>query len=235
MQSARSLPAIGLLLAAAGLSVSESTAQERELRDLGDFDSIAVSGVDLKIRQGDDFVVEVFGSGDLESLVTEITDGTLQIHRRRGTAGFFGLFAPHYSVDVTLPRLEALSAGGGADVTVDGRITGEQLDITSSGGSDVSIEVAVSTLNVHAAGGSDVRLSGSARAANLQTNGGSDVDGRNFVAITVDVSSSGGSDSYFGVEDELTGNVSGGSDVVYTGEPALVSVNKSVDSDVIRR
>lgn len=235
MRSTRSLTGIGLLLAVAGLGLSETTAQERELRDLRDFHAIAVHGVDLTVRQGDEFIVDVRGSSDLDALVTEVADGTLEIHRRRGADGFFGLFAPDFAASVTLPRLESLTAGGGADVTVDGLITGEQLSITSSGGSDVRIEVAVNTLNVQSSGGADIRLSGSARAANLQTSGGSDIDGRNFTGATVNVSSSGGSDAYFGVEDELTGTVSGGSDVIYTGEPALVSVNASGGSDLVKR
>ena len=221
--------AVQLILLSASLP---AYAQQTETRPLADFTSVAVGGgIDLFLRQGDRFVVEV-SSEDLADIVTEVHTGTLEISRPK--RGFFD-WGDHGSVRVTLPSLAALTASGGSDVATEGSFSGDKLRLVASGGSDVVIDVSVATLDVQASGGSDVRLSGSARSARVQSSGGSDLNASGLMADEADVNSSGGSDLSIGVRDKIVGNASGGSDVSYTGEPSTVNVNSSGGSDVSRR
>ena len=50
-----------------------------------------------------------------------------------------------------------------------------------------------------------------------------------------DIQSSGGADIAVGVSEQLVAQASGGSDIVYTGEPAMVSVNASGGADITQR
>jgi hypothetical protein len=210
-------------------------AQDRETRDLTGFNAVAVGGgINLFVRQGQPFRVEVAASdGDLDEIVTEVNAGKLEIRRRR-PAGFLD-FGDRGTVSVTLPTLAALTASGGSDVKAQGTFSSDGLELVASGGSDMSIEVAVTELNVEASGGSDLTLSGNAKSARVQSSGGSDLNASKLTVDEADVHSSGGSDLSIGVRDKLVANASGGSDIHYTGQPGNVQVNSSGGGSINRR
>ena len=205
---------------------SPADAQQRQTRSLTGFDAIEVGGgIDLVVRKGDTFVVEVAADqDDLAKIVTEVVDKTLQIKRK---SSFFD-WGHGGTVYVTLPALVALDASGGSDAKTEGTFSSDNLAIGASGGSDLNIDVAAGTLSVEASGGSDIRLSGTARSAHVESSGGSDLNASALTADEADVDSSGGSDLTIGVvRQKITGEASGGSDVTYSGTPGSVSVNTS--------
>jgi hypothetical protein len=211
-------------------------AAESEIRPLDGFNAVAVSGgIDLVVRQGQPFRVEVTADdGELANVVTEVRGGSLEI-RRKQPSGWFN-WGDAGSVNVTLPALVALTASGGSGVKAEGTFTSDALKLVASGGSDLGIEVAVGSLDVESSGGSDLTLSGSARTARVQSSGGSDLNASRLTVDDADVQSSGGSDLALGtVRNKIAGNASGGSDVSYSGQPATVDVDSSGGSDVSRR
>lgn len=218
------------------LPASHATAEDREARNLTGFDAVAVGGgIDLFVRQGEPFRVEVAASdGKLGEIVTEVVDGKLDIRRRRPSA--FLDWGDPGTVSVTLPSLAALTASGGSDVKAEGTFSGDELELVASGGSDVAIDVAVTSLKVTVSGGSDLSVSGSARSAEVQSSGGSDLNASKLTVDEADVQSSGGSDlTLGGVRSKLVANASGGSDVHYTGNPASVQVNSSGGGSINKR
>ncbi len=224
------------LVFAALIAASPAGAQQRETRPLEGFDAIEVGGgIDLFVRQGAVFVVEVEAEeDDAAEIVTEVRNRTLEI-RRKGSFNFFSWGGDPGAVHVTLPTLVSLTASGGSDVRSEGTFTSDSLDIVASGGSDVAIDVSAGTLEAVASGGSDIRLSGTARSATVHSSGGSDLNASQFTANEVDVHSSGGSDLSIAVRDKIVANASGGSDVAYSGQPTVVNVNASGGADVRHR
>ena len=212
---------------------SAADAQQRQSRPLTGFDAVAVGGgIDLVLRKGDSFVVEVAASeDDAARIVTEVVDKTLRIGRK---SNFFHWGAGG-TVYVTMPTLVSLDASGGSDVKTEGTFTSDNMRVVASGGSDLTIDVAAGILAVEASGGSDMRLSGTARSARVQSSGGSDLNASELTADEADVDSSGGSDLAIGVRQKIVGDASGGSDVTYTGTPASVNVNTSGGSEVHHR
>ena len=227
-------PLILMSLAAAPLP---AIAQERESRPLTGFNAVEVGGgIDLFLRQGDVFAVEVEAEdGDVAEIVTELRDDTLVIRRKSSFGGFFSWGDDDGAVRVTLPALVALTASGGSDATTEGTFSSDDLELTASGGSDLAIDVAVASLQAQASGGSDMRLSGSARAARVHASGGSDLDASRLTVEEADVHSSGGSDLSIAVRDRIIGDASGGSDITYTGSPQTIDVDTSGGADVRRR
>jgi hypothetical protein len=210
-------------------------AQQRDVRNLSGFHSVSVGGgLDLFLRRGDTFVVEVDTDEEPSEIITEVRDGTLDVRRDRPWFDFFG-DSDEGEVYVTMPTLQALTASGGSDVRVEGSFAGDALRITASGGSDVELDAAVNSVEVQASGGSDVELSGSAHTARLQSSGGSDVDAERFTADEANVESSGGSDVAISVRNSIAGRASGGSDITYTGQPGSVNVEASGGGEVTRR
>lgn len=215
---------------------ASANAQERESRPLAGFDAVEVGGgIDLFLRQGTGFVVEVEADDEeAAEIVTEVLGKTLEI-RRKSSFKFFGWSGDLGPVHVTLPALVSLTASGGSDVKTEGTFTGDNLKVVASGGSDVVIDVSAGTVDVQASGGSDLTLTGSARSASVQSSGGSDLNASRFTADEAQVQSSGGSDLSIAVREKISGDASGGSDVTYTGQPSSVNVNTSGGSDVHHR
>jgi hypothetical protein len=208
-------------------------AQQRQSRPLTGFDAIEVGGgIDLVVRKGDAFVVEVVASeDDAAKIVTEVIDKTLQIKRK---SNFFD-WSGGGTVNVTMPTLVSLDASGGSDVKTEGTFASDNLRIAASGGSDLTIDVAAGALQLEASGGSDMRVSGTARSARVESSGGSDLNASALTADEADVESSGGSDLTISVRQKIVGDASGGSDVTYSGTPSSVNVNTSGGSEIHHR
>ena len=209
-------------------------AQDAQVRELDGFDAIAVGGgIDVQVQQGDRFLVEVEGD-DADEVTTEVRSGTLHIGVDRS---FFGIFdwGSDADVRIVMPVVRSIVASGGSDITSVGTISGKELNVQSSGGSDVSLAVSVDNVTVQTSGGADVELSGTAGMAALQTSGGSDMNARALVARAANVQSSGGSDIEITVSDSIVARASGGSDITYLGEPSAVDVSSSGGGDVRHR
>jgi hypothetical protein len=191
------------------------------------------------VEQGDSFLVEVVSpSDDADDVITEIRDDTLVIRRDRSffnSLNWFGIGGRRDSVNVTLPELISLSASGGSNVKGEGTIAADELDISTSGGSDLALKVDADSLEISTSGGSDMTVSGSTDRVRVQTSGGSDLHAGDLEAKEANLTSSGGSDIEITVLERLTATASGGSDIQYRGDPAYVDINDSGGADVSRR
>jgi hypothetical protein len=199
-------------------------AQQRESRALAGFDAIEVGDhVDLFVRRGDGFVVEVEApEGRAAKVLTEVVDGTLQIGREESFDwGELG------SVHITLPVLVSLVASSTSDVTTEGTFASDNLRIVASGSTNVTIDVAVGALDVEATDASDLRLSGSARSARVQSSGRSGLNASRLTTDEADIETSGVSHTSIAVRQKLVADASGGSSISYGGEPGSVSANTS--------
>jgi hypothetical protein len=228
--------------AAAILLASTAAQAETEERALVDFDAIEVGGaIDVELTQGTEFsvVVETGEDGELEDVITDVRNGTLHIERewrdRRGWGwpGWDG--DSDIVVYVTLPTLTELEVSGGSGVRTAGTFTGDELDITTSGGSEAELDVIVDRLELTTSGGSDVEISGTANYLEADSSGGSDLEASKLVAVEVDANSSGGSDLAVNVTETLYAHASGGSDIDYEGDPKNRDIDTSGEGDVRRR
>lgn len=226
MKTHHGLLAASVLLLPFASMPAAADAQPRQSRPLTGFDAVEVGGgIELILRKGDAFVVEVAASeDDAAKIVTEVAGKTLKISRKTG----FFQWGGGGAVYVTLPTLVSLDASGGSHVKTEGTFASDNLAIGASGGSDLTIDVAVGALALDASGGSDIRLSGTARSVRVESSGGSDLNASALTADEADVKSSGGSDLAIGVvRQRIVGEASGGGDVTYSGTPASVNVSTS--------
>lgn len=217
------------ILAATACAAAQAETERRELRGFTAID--AGGGVNVDVRIGDEFLVEVESDEDLEDVETEVRNGTLHIGIDRDGFGW-GDWQDAYHVLVVMPALEELEASGGVDVTVSGVVTGAELSIDASGGADVEVEVAVNRLDIEASGGADVEVSGTATTAYARSSGGSDLDARRLEATDAELRASGGADLAMGVSGTLDASASGGSDIDYYGSPEVLDEDASGSSDI---
>jgi hypothetical protein len=114
---------------------------------------------------------------------------------------------------------------GGGDVKITSRGNTSDAKINISGGGDLAMELNAEKLKCSLSGGGDATLSGQAGNVDISLNGGGDLNARDLQSGIIAFQVSGGSDIHVSVSKELTGQISGGGNVYYTGNPAKVTVD----------
>ncbi|MEM9887386.1 MAG: head GIN domain-containing protein [Bacteroidota bacterium] len=205
---------------------------KKETRNVASFDEISVEdGLNVYIRMGSRQEVIVEADENILDLIeTEVSGDRMRAYVSKSVRN-----AKEMNIYVTVTALEALSSSGGSDVFSKGTIKLDELYIKSSGGSDISLNLDVDYLKCETSGGSDAKLIGAAKKIELSCSGGSDFEGKELIVQKAKVRTSGGSDSYIHVQDELDIQASGASDVYLFGNPKIVNKRVSGASDFHRR
>jgi hypothetical protein len=220
--------------AAAQKTVYDPNAQLRTVRD---FHSVQVSGgIDLFLSPGDEAVaVSASEEKYRDRIRTEVENGVLKIYFdwKEGRNFMMG-GNKKLRAYVSFRQLRSLSASGGCDVQVEGKIQSEEFSLNVSGGSDFEGALDVRRLKVHQSGGADIQASGRAANITIDASGGSDFSGFGLETETCEIEASGGSDVEISVSKELSARASGASDIRYKGTPT-VNMNSSGASSISRR
>lgn len=209
---------------------------DTETRDVSGFTGIDVSGgINVDIRMGNEFLVEVDSDEDVDDIITEVRGDTLHLRVDRDWNDRGWNWNIDYNAVIVMPALTEVEASGGSDVRVIGTVTGDEFELSASGGSDVEIDLAVGELDVSLSGGTDVELSGTANRATIRTSGGSDLDARELQVKNADLRASGGSDLVVTVLETLDARASGAADITYYGDPDVLDSDESGGSDISHR
>ena len=211
------------VLLAFTLPALSSLAQQTKAVAVNNFNEISVSsGIDLYLTQGNSESIKIVTSNEHMNKVLVEKNGT-RLNIRYGTKNnWSGMFKDReIKVYINFKNLQALTASGGSDVNSQRTINVPRMTITSSGGSDIELDLITNNLEITSSGGSDINLRGKATNMNITSSGGSDVDAKEFTVENARVSSSGGADVEIYVTKALDVTASGGSDVSYKGNPAV--------------
>lgn len=185
--------------------------------DLPAFTAIDLGGgLEATVRQGAPGLV-LEGDDNIVRLYEVTVDGeVLKVHPKNGV-----LLSPSRPVTalITLPVLRKVDASGGVDVLVESGVE-KELALDLSGGVDFKAgALALAALKLEASGGVKVELSGAAEAADLDLSGGVKLDAQALAAKTVTLDASGGCNVDVTATQAISGEVSGGVDIVVRGNP----------------
>ncbi|MFW5754056.1 MAG: head GIN domain-containing protein, partial [Marinilabiliaceae bacterium] len=211
-------------------------AQNREERKVKDrFTGVEVSsGVDLVVEQGQNTEIVVEASSDhIDDVKTQVRNGVLKVDMSSGVMNWFKNRSA--TVYVTMPVVEKLSASGGADLKSNGTIHSEDIEVYSSGGADVEIEIQATRAVLNSSGGADIVARGETEHLEASASGGSDIKARKLNAKFVTASSSGGADVEVYASEEMRASASGGADVNCYGPGQMMEKSTSGGGDVTRR
>jgi len=195
-----------------------------EVRDVGGFDSIALSGgFKVLVRQGAQSRVEVKTDRNLQSYIeTRIVDGkkgrTLEISPKRGYE-VQGTVRPEIVLD--LAQLRNISVAGSGDVRVEAMKTGEVSASVAGSGDVLFVDLSSERLGVKVAGSGTVTAHGRSSSLNLSIAGSGDVRARGFLAEEVKVSIAGSGDAEVNASKALKVSIAGSGDVGYLGSPEI--------------
>lgn len=211
------LPLIPLLAAAIALAACSArddgprTTQTRAVAPFTRIDNR--DSVDVRLHVGEPRRVSVrAGAEVIDDVGTEVRHGTLQVTFDRDG------FRDHDTVvEVSVPRLSGIEAGGSGDVDADG-IRADAFEVRSDGSGDVGLEGSVGRLGLSMDGSGEVDAAGlSARVARVLVGGSGDAAVRAAERLDVDIQGSG--DVRYDGDPALTRRVDGSGELSRAGGP----------------
>ncbi len=189
-------------------------------RSVADFTKVkGAAGIDVYLTEGTENKVTVEADENLMELIeTEVEGGKLRIRAIQNIGR-----AKAKKVHVTYVNLSSIEASSGADVIGNSVIKSETLNLDTSSGADLELEILSSEVFAETSSGSDMKLSGKATTLRAKASSGSDLDARELLVATCNADASSGADIKVNVKDQLTAEASSGGDVHYYGDPAAVT------------
>jgi len=200
---------------------------EREISD--NFTEIKVSrGLDVYLTQSDDVSLKVQADENLHDIImTKVENNVLRIYADENIKR-----ASSKKVMVSFKDISKISASSGSDVYSTNTITTESLELSTSSGSDMELDVDTHTIECKASSGSDLRLSGKTDKLYADASSGSDIKAGNLKTSTCEARASSGADITVNTSKELYAKASSGGDIKYYGNPDKVSKKDGASSSI---
>lgn len=205
----------------------EVITEERDIN--GTFTTIkATEGLNVYLTQEDTESIVVEADENLQELIlTEVIDGVLKIHTKQNIGRFTSK-----KVMVSFKSVSSIISTSGSDVYSTNTITAENLELKSTSGSDMKLEVNTSVLNCKSTSGSDLRLSGKTNKLIAEATSGSDIKASDLIAESSTVKATSGADISVNTSKELTAKATSGGDIRYYGNPEKVNTSDNVSGSI---
>ena len=225
------------IIACIGMAANGNS-DKTETRQVSNFNGIKVStGIDLYITMGTVEEVKITADDEIiDDLITEVKDGTLRIYMKQKTNWFnWNSGNQTRKAYVTVKELQEIEASSGSDVKSENTLNGENLKVSASSGSDVTLDIHYKNFSLDTSSGSDAKISGKTKNLEVSASSGSDIKAQDLESTICKASASSGSDITVSVTEELQASASSGSDVNYYGNPPSKDINESSGGDVNKK
>ena len=190
--------------------------QNSEVRELGNFDKITLSGNSkVFLTPGTPQNVRVESKNDLGDIKTVVSNGKLNIDGKPS------------SIYITIPAIQDISISGYGEMRADSMFNSDKLSLDISGKGKIILPVQASAIDVNISGYGKMKLSGQAETIHLKVSGNGTLDASNLKVANADVDISGVGKATIDVKDKLDMSISGVGSVYYKTEPAQISRNVS--------
>lgn len=201
--------------------------EDRNVR--ASFTSIkATEGLDVYLTQSDTESITVKADSNLHELIlTEVEDGVLKIHTKENIGR-----ASSKRVNVSFKDISSITSTSGSDVYSTNTINTERLDLKSTSGSDMKLDVNTSVLHCKSTSGSDLKVSGKTVKLVAEATSGSDIKAADLKAESSEVKATSGADITVNTSKELTARATSGGDVKYYGNPKKVDKSDSSSGSI---
>jgi len=161
-----------------------------------------------------------------EEIDLEVKKNTLKISSNsiKRTSG--------YIVYLSYKNLTSIDASGVIEINGKDKIVTDNFIIESSGASSIELILAVKKLSIDISGASELKLSGSADTNYIDISGASDLQAYELKTNYTYVDISGAGCAKVNASEEISGDVSGASDLKYLEEPAKLMIDASGVADI---
>lgn len=213
------------------------------------FTAISVaSGIQLFLTQGEQSIVVEAYENIHEVLDVFVEKNTLKIQFKKK----FNIQGKHDTkVYVSTPNIHSIIASGGSKVQIEnglrvdnlsvvisgggsiaGDLSSKEVSIALSGGGHADMQVESSSLSIIGSGGSRFILSGEAAKGSLVLSGGSRLQGEKLSIDRLNATISGGGTAKLNVQSDISCTLSGGSKLLYKGNPSIDKLISSGGSKI---
>ena len=191
----------------------------------------ATEGLDVYLTQGNEESITVEADENLHDLIlTDIEDGVLKIHTSKNIGR-----ASSKKVMVTFKEVSGITSTSGSDVFSTNTINADHLELKSTSGSDMKLDVSTENLICKSTSGSDMKLSGKTEKLTAEATSGSDIKAGNLIAESSQVKATSGADITVNTSKELTASASSGGDIKYYGNPEKIDKNNSSSGSIRKK
>lgn len=136
---------------------------------------------------------------------------------------------------ITMPAIEDIQLSGGSHAVIEDFNSSNDFSAKLSGGSGLDGTFTASGTELSLSGGSRITLSGSGDTLVIDSSGGSRVNLNDFPVSDADINISGGGFADINMIGILDTHLSGGSKIIYSGNPKLGDMELSGGSTVSRK
>ena len=200
---------------------------ERSIDD--NFSEIRVSrGLDVYLTQGDNVNLLVEADENLHDIIiTEVENGVLKITTDENIA-----FSKSKKVMLTFKDVSKIKATSGSDVFSTNTIVADNLELTTTSGSDMELDINVQVADCRSTSGSDLRVSGTTNKLYAEATSGSDIKAGNLKAKVSEARATSGADITLNTSEELYAKATSGADIKYYGNPERVTKKDGVSGSI---
>jgi hypothetical protein len=201
-----------------------------EMKDFGGFTKIeAHNGFQLEVIQSSTFSIEIAADDNLHEHIKVSKSGdTLKIE----LDGIWGCNSCILEGKISMPDLYKLDLSGGSRADISGFSLSHDFLVELSGGSRLEGDITIANADFNLSGGSRISFEGSGEDLDIDGSGGSRLNLEFFPVENVDIKLSGGGRGDINVNGILSVDLSGGSQVTYTGQPTLDDIDLSGGSTI---
>jgi hypothetical protein len=188
------------------------------------FKSIEVSyRIKVNVEQSDTESISVEADDNLQKhIITKIKNGVLIIE---SDTNYNSTKTP--IVNVKMPVFNGFSASSGSEITSSNTLITENINVKSSSGSQINIEIEAYAISLKSTSGSFIEASGKALKLETSSSSGSEINAKNLMANEVVSKTSSGSSTAVYPIVKLEAKASSGSSISYHKIPKTISREES--------
>jgi hypothetical protein len=189
-----------------------------------DFKKIKVSnGIKVEVEQTSNTSIAIEADDNIiKHIITKVENNVLMIY---SDESYNSSKSP--KVTVKMPFINGLSASSGSQIRSSNVLITEKIDVKSSSGSQVDIEVEADAISIESSSGSSVESKGKALILETSASSGSEIIAKELMANEVISQASSGSSTFVYPILKLDGKASSGSSINYHKVPKTLTKDES--------
>ena len=206
------------------------TTVERDISN--NFTEIKTSrGLDVILTQGNELSLIVEADENLHDIIETRLEGETLVITSTENIGR----AESKTIRLTFRSIERIKSTSGSDVYSTNTIRVEDLELKSTSGSDMELNIQTESLTCKSTSGSRLELTGQTSTLIAEATSGSEIDARELQANSSRVSATSGSAITVNSNKELIAKASSGGDVTYYGDPEKVQTSDGMSGSISKR
>lgn len=212
-----------------GPSVKGNGIVVEEARDVGPFNEIhAKRGMNVYITQGDiEKVVVKADENLLDAIETRIEGNALVVTTQKNIRN-----STSKKVFVTVRDVNEIKSIAGSNVFSENTLKSKNLELSTSAGSNMRLEIDTQKLEVSASAGSNVKLEGRSKSFVGKATAGSNIKAEDLTVEDCEARANSGANIWINVHNKLDAHAGSGGNVFYSGNPGNINTQSSSGGNV---